>query len=52
MTLAAVELATAEYTEWLNSRRLHGAIGNIPPAEHEASYYAQNEPALLAGANN
>jgi putative transposase len=51
-TLADVELATAEYIDWFNSRRLHGAIGNIPPAEHEASYYAQNEAGLLAGANN
>jgi len=51
-TLADVELATAEYTDWLNNRRLHGAIGNIPPAEHEANYYAQNDTALLTGANN
>jgi putative transposase len=51
-TLADVELATAEYVDWFNSRRLHGAIGHIPPAEHEASYYAQNEARLLAGANN
>ena len=51
-TLADVELATAEYVDWFNSRRLHGAIGHIPPAEHEANYYAQNEPGLLAGANN
>ena len=42
-TLADVELATAEYIDWFNNRRLHGAIGHIPPAEHEANYYAQNE---------
>jgi putative transposase len=51
-TLADVELATAEYVDWFNNRRLHGAIGHIPPAEHEASYYAQTEPRLPAGANN
>jgi putative transposase len=51
-TLAEVELATAEYADWFNTRRLHGAIGHIPPAEHEANYYAQTQPGLLAGANN
>jgi Integrase core domain len=44
-TLADVELATTEYIDWFNTRRLHGAIGHIPPAEHETSYYAQTEPA-------
>jgi putative transposase len=51
-TLADVELSTAEYVDWFNHRRLHGAIGHIPPAEHEANYYAQTGPGLLAGANN
>ncbi len=49
-TLADVELATAEYIDWFNTKRLHGAIGHIPPAEHEASYYAQIKSGLLAGA--
>jgi putative transposase len=43
-TLADVELATAEYVDWFNTRRLHTAIGGIPPAEHEAAYYAQPQP--------
>ena len=51
-TLAGVELATAGYIDWFNNKRLHGAIGHIPPAEHEASYYAQTEPGLLAGASD
>jgi putative transposase len=51
-TLADVELATAEYIDWFNSSRLHGSIGHIPPAEHEANYYAQNPTRLPAGANN
>ena len=38
-SLADVELATAEYVDWYNTRRLHTAIGGIPPAEHEAAYY-------------
>ena len=51
-TLADVELATAEYIDWFNSRRLHGAIGHIPPAEHEASYYAQTQAQQMAAAKN
>jgi transposase InsO family protein len=43
-TLADVELATAEYVDWFNTRRLHTAIGGIPPAEHQAAYYAQTQP--------
>jgi len=35
-----LELATLEYVDWYNHRRLHGAIGNVPPAEYEATYYA------------
>jgi putative transposase len=37
-----VELATLEWVSWWNQRRLHGAIGDIPPAEHEAIYYRQH----------
>jgi putative transposase len=32
------ELATAEWVDWYNWRRLHGALGDIPPAEFEALY--------------
>lgn len=32
------------------SEVMHGAIGHIPPAEHEASYYAQTEPQPPIGA--
>jgi putative transposase len=51
-SLADVELATAEYIDWYNTRRLHTAIGGVPPAEHEAAYYAQTQPHQVAGANN
>jgi putative transposase len=37
-----VELATLEWVTWWNQRRLHGALGDIPPAEHEAIYYRQH----------
>ena len=36
-----VELATLEYIDWWNNRRLHTEIGDIPPAEKEAMYYAE-----------
>jgi len=41
-TADQVELATLEWVAWWNQRRLHGAIGDIPPAEHEAIYYLQH----------
>ena len=36
----AVELATAEWVHFWNTRRLHGACGDIPPVEFEAAYYS------------
>ena len=38
-----VELATLEYIDWWNNRRLHSEIGDIPPAGKEAIYYADTE---------
>lgn len=37
----AVELATLDWVDWFNHRRLLEPIGNIPPAEAEAAYYRQ-----------
>ncbi|MDC7120845.1 integrase core domain-containing protein [Cellulomonas fimi] len=34
-----LEIALADYVDWFYHRRLHGEIGLVPPAEHEASYY-------------
>jgi putative transposase len=36
----AVELATLEWVDWFNNRRLLEPIGNIPPAEAEARFFA------------
>ena len=48
-TIEAMELATFEWVDWFNNRRLLEPIGNIPPAEAEARYYAQaNELAMAA----
>jgi len=35
-----VELAVAEYVDWFNNTRLHGELGQIPPAELEANHWA------------
>lgn len=44
----AVELATLEWVDWFNNRRLLEPIGNIPPAEAEAAYYASLEGLKIA----
>ncbi|MFE4824580.1 integrase core domain-containing protein [Streptomyces sp. NPDC056704] len=49
--LADVELATAEWVDWFNNQRLHTAIGDIPPHEHETNYYAQHQTQPAAGVN-
>ncbi|WP_151772383.1 integrase core domain-containing protein [Streptomyces abyssomicinicus] len=49
--LPVVELATAEWVDWFNNRRLHSAIGTIPPHEHETNHYARHQPQAVAGAN-
>ena len=44
-----VEFAKLEWVDWFGNRRLLEPIGNIPPAEAEARYYAQlDEPAIAA----
>ena len=47
-SLELVEFATLEWVEWFNNRRLLGPIGNVPPAEAEARYYAELEPLPMA----
>ena len=42
-SLEAVEFATLEWAAWFNTRRILEPIGNMPPAEAEARYYAQQE---------
>jgi transposase InsO family protein len=44
----AVEFATLEWVDWFNNKRLLETIGNIPPAEAEARYYAQIEERAMA----
>jgi putative transposase len=37
-----VEMATLEWVDWFNHRRLHSSCGNVPPAEYEEQHYRQN----------
>ena len=37
--LDEVEYATLEWVDWFNNRRLLEPIGNVPPAEYEATYH-------------
>jgi hypothetical protein len=46
--LGHVEFATLEYVDWFDHQRLHGEIGMIPPAEHEANHYRQPNPTEMA----
>ena len=46
-SLDAVELATLEWVDWYNNRRLFEAIGDIPPAEAEANYYLTTTPSAI-----
>jgi putative transposase len=48
-TAEQVEIATLEYVDWYNHRRLYEACGDIPPAELEAAYYRQNPALAEAG---
>jgi putative transposase len=37
-----LEIATAEYVDWYNHRRLHGELGLIPPVEYETNHHHAN----------
>jgi len=39
-TVEEVELATLDWVHWYNNERLHGYLGDIPPAEREEANYA------------
>jgi putative transposase len=40
-TVADLELATLGWVHWFNNQRLHGYLGDIPPAEYEDIYHAE-----------
>lgn len=39
-TIDDVEWVTAGWVDWYNARRLHSTLGDVPPDEYEAAYYA------------
>jgi putative transposase len=41
-TVEDVELATLSWVHWHNTGRLHGYLGDVPPTEFEATFYATN----------
>jgi transposase InsO family protein len=46
--IEAVEFATLEWIDWFNHRRLFQPIGDVPPAEFEATYYQLLEESAMA----
>ncbi len=42
-TVEEVELATLSWVHWHNTQRLHGYLGDLPPAEFEALHAARGE---------
>ncbi|GAA0551112.1 hypothetical protein GCM10009546_11460 [Actinomadura livida] len=45
-----VEYAILEWIGWYNHRRLHSAIGDVPPAEYEANHYRYTNTPAPTGA--
>jgi putative transposase len=48
-TVEQVEVATLEYLDWFNHRRLFQACGDIPPAELEHAYHRHHTALAEAG---
>lgn len=48
-TIADLELATLGWVHWFNNQRLHGYLGDIPPAEYEDAYDAERRAKLPVG---
>jgi putative transposase len=44
-TVEDLELATLGWVHWHNTQRLHGYLGDIPPAEYEQKFYADQTTA-------
>jgi putative transposase len=50
-TIEDVELATLGWVHWHNTTRLHSHCHDVPPAEFEAAFYADQQPAPLGVGN-
>ena len=42
--LADVQLATLNWVDWFNKKRVHSALGYVSPFEFEAMYYDKINP--------
>jgi len=51
-TVDHVELATAEWVDWFNHRRLYEYCGDIPPAALEDAYYSRHRAQHTAELSN
>jgi transposase InsO family protein len=51
-SLDQVEYATLEWVDWFNHRRLLEPIGQVPPAEFEATYHQEEDDRRTAGLNH
>jgi putative transposase len=48
-SIEEVELATLSWVHWYNNQRIHGYIRDVPPAEYEDEYHAQQRAKQLIG---
>jgi putative transposase len=46
--LSDLEIATCKWVSWFNEHRIHQALGDRTPAEHEADHYRANPQATAA----
>ena len=51
-SLEQVEWETMRWVAWFYHDRIYEALGDIPPAEHEANHYRQTTPATMAESTN
>ncbi|QKT11913.1 transposase [Rhodococcus sp. W8901] len=51
-TVDQVEVATLEWVDWFNHRRLYEHCGDLPPAEYEALYYRDHRTQPIAEFSN
>ena len=51
-TVDQVEVATAEWVDWFNHRRIYEYCGDLPPVEMEAAHYAQQPAPTLVEVSN
>ena len=43
-SLADVQLATLNWVDWFNKKRVHSALGYVSPFEFESMYYDKINP--------